>query len=276
MCDDAAIFPPGLAPLADAVPAHLRHEASDYADLVGPLIVGVGVLGELKKLVGDVPAGGLNLTVTVPAPVQIDDVVNALEETPALRLRGLEVAIPDSMSAAEVVPAVDAAVARDHVEGVPVFVEVPRDGRRAELLEHLAGSPYQAKFRTGGIKAELYPDEAELAAAIADTVRLGLPFKATAGLHHAIRNTDPETGFEQHGFLNIALAVDAAQQGADTDRIVEILGMRDGNQVAAELKALPEDRIAAVRRQFMSFGTCSITDPLTELTDLGLIGAGAE
>jgi hypothetical protein len=38
----------------------------------------------------------------------------------------------------------------------------------------------------------------ERLAAIAAVVAAGVSFKPTAGLHHALRNTDPETGFEQH------------------------------------------------------------------------------
>lgn len=38
-CDDAAVFPPGEMPLAQAVPAHLRHVTAAHAPLVGPLVV---------------------------------------------------------------------------------------------------------------------------------------------------------------------------------------------------------------------------------------------
>jgi hypothetical protein len=42
--------------------------------------------------------------------------------------------------------------------------------------------PLRAKFRTGGVTADAYPDEPELAEAIHLTVAHGLAFKATAGL----------------------------------------------------------------------------------------------
>ena len=35
------------------------------------------------------------------------------------------------------------------------------------------------------------------------------------------------------------------------------------------------ERAAAARSAFVSFGTCSVTDPLTELVDLGLIAPGS-
>ena len=38
LVDDAAMFPPGDLPLADAVAAHRAHRTSPYADLVGPFV----------------------------------------------------------------------------------------------------------------------------------------------------------------------------------------------------------------------------------------------
>ena len=101
-------------------------------------------------------------------------------------------------------------------------------------------------------------------------VEAELPFKATAGLHHAVRNTDPATGFEQHGFLNVLAAVDAAQRGAATAQVAALLAERDASAVAARVAGL-RDRAVAVRDAFRSFGPCSIDDPRDELTALGLL-----
>nr|WP_189180100.1 hypothetical protein [Microbispora rosea] len=277
LCDDAAVFPPGLAPLPEAVPAHLRHRACAYGELVGPFVLAAPALGELGPLLGELgpllgPGGGLDLVVTVPGgPEQIAEVARAVEALP-VSLRGLEVVVPAGAAPAEFFAALDHACAdAPRLSGVPVFVEVPRDERRAEIVSRLAESGRRAKFRTGGVKAELYPDETELAAAIKAVVDAGVPFKATAGLHHAIRNTDPETGFEQHGFLNLLLAADAALGGGAESELAAILAERDGAAVAARVAALGEERAAAARSRFLSFGTCSITDPLTDLLNLGLI-----
>ncbi|MFF5262119.1 hypothetical protein ACFY4C_24555 [Actinomadura viridis] len=264
LCDDAAVFPPGSLPLPEAVPAHRRHRSAPYAGMVGPFIVAAPALGDLGALVA--PGDRFDLVVTVPAGPE--HVPAVLEEAAALplALAGIEVAVPAGTSPAELFAALDRAGA-----AVPVFVEVPRDERRPEIIAALPGTPYRAKFRTGGITADLHPDEAELAAAIGAVVAAGVPFKATAGLHHAIRRTEPGTGFEQHGFLNLMLAVDAALGGAPEEELAAILARRDGAAVAAAVAALDGGRIAAVRERFLSFGTCSITDPLNDLIGLGLV-----
>lgn len=276
LCDDAAIFPPGSVPLAEAVPAHRRHTDSGYADLVGPLVLSAAALTQVGPLLEDLPDGSLPVSVTVAGPDALPEVFASLAQLPALQLVALEVALPPQLDAADVVPALDAALAAApvaHAPDVTVFVEVPRDARRAELIAALARSEYRAKFRTGGVTAELHPDPAELADAVQACVAAQLPFKATAGLHHAVRHTDPATGFEQHGFLNILLAVDAALQCAEGAQIEALLAERDSAAVASRIADLDESRAQAARALFVSFGTCSVTDPLTDLTALGLVDA---
>jgi hypothetical protein len=256
LCDDAAVFPPGLAPLPDAIAAHDAYEKAWYADLVGPLVLAAPALDALGDLLRprETP---LPVAVTLPGgPDRLPGVLDAVKTLP-VDLRALEIAVPEGMAPDELLDAVSAANA-------PVYVEIPRDDRRLPLLRALAGTGHRAKFRTGGVRADLYPDETELATAIRAAVDAGVPFKATAGLHHALRNTDPETGFEQHGFLNLLLAA------ADPDRGEALLAERDGSTVAALVRELDP----GARARFTSFGTCSITDPLTELAALGLLPRG--
>lgn len=267
LCDDAAVFPPGLAPLAEAVPAHARHRAAAYGELVGPLVLAAPALAELGPLL---PTGErLGLAVTAPeGPEQVATALATVSTLP-VDVAAFEVAVPQGMGVPEFFAALDRA--RAGAEHITVYVEVPRDERRTEVVAALAARGNRAKFRTGGVRADLYPDEAELASAIAAVVAAGVPFKATAGLHHAIRNTDPETGFEQHGFLNLLLAADAALRGADEATLRAALAERDGPTTAAGVRDLGEAGATSARQAFVSFGTCSITEPLAELVELDLV-----
>jgi hypothetical protein len=271
LLDDAAVFPPGLAPLPDAVAAHRGHEAAWYGELVGPLVIAASALAGLAEVLRVDPAAGgpLRLALTFPGgPAQVAEALEASAALP-VSLEALEIAVPEGLGPGELPAALEVAV--PEATRAEVFVEIPRDARRDPLLAALAGTRYRAKFRTGGVRAELYPDEAELAAAVLAAVGAGVPFKATAGLHHALRNTDPETGFEQHGFLNLLLAVDAAAREARAGTIRDLLAERDGAVVAARVRELGQERTAAAQARFTSFGTCSVTDPLTELAGLGLL-----
>ncbi len=261
LCDDAAVFPPGLAPLPDAVEAYRKRQGAWYADLVGPLVLAADALPLLKPLPGGHP---LPVSVTVPAgPAALRQV---FADAAPVELRSVEVVVPEGMTPTEFADRLEESL----VDGLDVYVEVPRDDRRAAVLEVIAGR-WRAKFRAGGVRADLYPSESELAEALAAAVAAHVPFKATAGLHHALRNTDPATGFEQHGFLNLLLATDALLQGDSTRGARALLAERDGRTVAGLIEDLGDERVRQVRLAFTSFGTCSITDPLAELIDLGLV-----
>ncbi|MCG5120722.1 hypothetical protein MA546_18410 [Streptomyces sp. T7(2022)] len=267
-CDDAAVFPPGELPLAQAVPAHLRHITAAHAPLVGPLVVPQARLPELAELTAGHERQSLDLAVTVPSPEAAGQALASVAALPTARLRVLEVAVPEGVPTAEIVPRLTTALRNaDDRTGVTVYVEVPRDERRPGLIASLADSPFLAKFRTGGVRAGLYPDERELARAVLLAVRAQVPFKATAGLHHAVRNTDPRTGFEQHGHLNLLAATGAALGGAGEGEVVAVLAERDATTVAGLVGALSPE----VRSAFRSFGTCSLAEPVGELAALGLL-----
>jgi hypothetical protein len=222
----------------------------------------------LGALLASAEEGAFAVAVTVPEPSRVPAALTAAAGVPQVRVVAVEVAVPIGVDPAQVVASLDAALAGRPDLGA--YVELPRDDRRPALIAALAGTRYHAKLRTGGVRADLYPDEDELAAAVLACVAAGVAFKATAGLHHAVRNTDPTTGFEQHGFLNLLAAVDAAQRGAGSREVAALLAERDAAAVATRVAAV-DGRAGPVRDAFHSFGTCSIDDPRTELTALGLL-----
>ena len=271
--DDAALFPPGNAPMGEAIPAHRAHRASRRAPYVGPFLVADARLAELRTVPSRDEPGGepLSLAVTVPGGADgVAEAVDAVRSDPALSLAGVEVAAAPG-EAADTAAAVVKALNGDGGEpGADGYVEVARGESAAADTEALAGTGVHAKFRTGGVRAEAHPGEAELAALMAAAIGAGVSFKCTAGLHHAVRHTTAE-GFEQHGFLNVLLATHTLLTGAAAAEAVEVLGNRDGRALAARAAALTPEQAERVRSSFRSFGTCSIVEPLDDLVVLGAL-----
>ena len=263
--DDAALFPPGDAPMAAAVPAH-RELRARLGDLVGPFVVPATRLDELVAELADgdrVPVSLIAAAGTLAAAVA------RVQAEPRLALTAVEVpGVVDGRTATEAVQSLSALPA-----GVAAAVELPRTAARDEVLDVLARTPYRAKLRTGGLHADLFPSADELAGTLAACVDRGVPLKCTAGLHSAVRHRDPATGFEHHGFLNVLLAVDALTAGAPAVVALDRLGEADAGVVVSALRTWPADRAARARAVFTSFGTCSVTEPVDDLVALGLLPA---
>jgi hypothetical protein len=269
LLDDAAVFPPGNLPLAEAVTAHHRHRRSAYAELVGPLVLPAAALGALAPLLEGAPAP-LALSVTLPGePAAVPPVVAAAAALDTVTLAAVETPLAAGAQIGELLGVLDAALP----DGVTGYVEVPRDQRGVAVLDALAGARYRAKFRTGGLVPQAQPSEAELAGMLTGALARGLTFKCTAGLHHAVRHTDGE--LEQHGFLNVLLATEAALRGAPPEELAALLAQRDAAAVAGQVTGLGDERLAAARASFISFGTCSVADPRDDLIRLGLLPATA-
>ena len=132
--------------------------------------------------------------------------------------------------------------------------------------DEVAAADHRLKLRLGNVDHDLVPDSATVAAWIDAALDREIRFKATAGLHRAVRH-DPEGG-GAHGFLNVMAATQALWDGGSVDDATAVLEQRDGAALAAAVTG-PEP--SSARRWFTSFGSCSVTEPLDDLIALGLL-----
>lgn len=259
--DDAAVFPPGKAPLARAVADHLARRGTPLGEYVGPLVLPTDQLAGAAEFADGrdlavsavVPAGGLDACLAVASALPAGTRVTALELKTAAE-------VADDLND-------DLAAAREARSDQTVWIELPANLIDEQALGLLGRHGVGLKFRTGGLTADLFPSPDTLARVIELTTAAGIPFKLTAGLHRAMRYHDDSTGFDHFGFANVAAATAVARAGGSRRSILEQLQSDDAAAIAA---LLADD---SWRRGFVSFGTCSITEPLATLVDLGLVDA---
>lgn len=269
LVDDAAIFPPGDAPLPDAVTAYRERRSEWYADLVGPLVVRDTDLPDV--------APELPVSVVLTGGAGAVAGVASLAAKKGHRLSGLEAAVRDLDDMAgnvrRIIAAVDAARDTGTLEDTSVYVELPQTDPTPDWLaaaDAVAEAEHHLKFRTGGLEAQLFPAAATVAAWIDAALDRETAFKCTAGLHHAIRHRDHETGFEHLGFLNVLLATRVAFDGATVAETAQVLDDHYANDLVAMAR---QSDLAGARRWFASFGSCSVTEPLEDLVGLDLLEA---
>ena len=269
LVDDAAIFPPGNAPLAEAAAAHAAHREEWWADFVNTLVVRDTDLAQVAGTdarLSVVVTGGAG---AVAGPL-------GLARRLGLAVTGVEIALRDlddlAGNARRVVAAVDACRADGVLgEDVLVHVELPRTDVTAAWLaaaDEIAGAELRLKFRTGGTEADAFPSAAEVVTWIVAALDREVPFKCTAGLHQAIRHRDPKTGFEHHGFLNLLVATRHLFDGLTPGEAVTIV---DQSDVPGLITLAFNTEIFGARRWFTSFGSCSVTEPLESLVATGLL-----
>jgi hypothetical protein len=180
---------------------------------------------------------------------------------------------------------------------VRVFLEVPAAGAGADVtrtaLEAIAEAREDhratgvarpgAKVRCGGKTADAYPTPEEVALVVATCREQGIPFKATAGLHHPFRHLDAETGLTQHGFVNVAgAAILGRARGLDEETLATLLADDDpghfelsSDRYRWQGVSVGPDEIDDARRDlFVAYGSCSIEEPVEDLVALGVLPSG--
>lgn len=281
LIDDAALFPPGNLPMARALSEHHDHRTGPYASLLGRFLCPASRLAELRRtLPADTPAGGLQLGIILDSePATLSAVLGKIADDSRLDPVGVEIPIspPDHLAAAahQILHELSALPdelrhGRDGAE-FAVFIELPHEHGWRDALGLIAARGTGAKLRTGGLIAEAFPSEFEVADFVRTCVSEGASFKCTAGLHNAVRHRDPKTGFEHHGFLNIVLATVVAVTDGRIDELVEVLAEQDPNELVAATGRVDQATAELVRRHFSGYGSCSFDDPVDDLIGLGLI-----
>jgi hypothetical protein len=174
--------------------------------------------------------------------------------------------------------------------GVRAWFEIPVTLDNEELVHGLASLGQGAKLRTGGTIPEAIPAPALVTHFIKTCVHLGVPFKATAGLHHPIHSTRHLTYTDDgpiapmHGFVNVFLAAAIAREAF-------ALNVTEPEVMATTMLVLEEedpraftwtDEYASWQRYRVdvatltqvretlatSFGSCSFDEPIAALRAL--------
>ncbi|PKH43794.1 hypothetical protein SAMN05192575_104285 [Nocardioides alpinus] len=259
LVDDAAIFPPGDVPVHDATAAYSARRAEPYAALVGSFVLRDTDLPLVRGF-------GAPLSVVVTGGAgQLAGPLGAAARL-GLEVAGVEIAVRDHDDPVGNVRRIDAAARAADVDA-PVFIEIPGPVTAAWLAaaDEVAARGHRLKLRLGHVDHDLIPDAPTVAAWIDASLDRETPFKATAGLHRAVRHEAEGGG--AHGFLNVLVATQVLWDGGSVADATDALEQRDGASLAAT-------DLPSARRWFTSFGSCSVTEPLDDLTALGLLSAG--
>ena len=282
--DYAGLFPPAGLGMSAAVKNYLRYRAGPEAWALGRFIVPATRLAEFEEAAGDrssQPAGGppwrLSALVGPDLAADLNQIAGFQRRhsgtAPDMTVDTIE-AKADAVSAIE-----------ETLRSVPgrlqVYFELPIEGDPTDLLATVARVGARAKVRTGGVTPQAFPSTVSLARFVHACVRAKVPFKATAGLHHALRaeyrltyEEDSDTGV-MFGFLNLFLATALVRNGmaeADACEILEESSPAafqvDDRAISWRDQRLDRDALGRARESMISFGSCSFTEPIDELQSL--------
>ncbi|GGP16882.1 hypothetical protein LDL08_41220 [Nonomuraea glycinis] len=247
LVDDAGLFPPTSLHMSEALGRHERDQERGTRMLTHRFLCPTSRLDALRR--------------ESFRPRRIGLIVDTEEIPPFddLPVDFVEVRLNDDLSLDR--------TARELRETLPpdvrLFVEVlPR--------KHFSDVPkgVELKVRCGGAEAHDFPQAEQLAGFIRFCADNDIPFKATAGLHRAVRHFDPTLGVDRHGFLNLLLAVCEAVEHRDP---APVLRSTDVGHLVRMARAVPEETAERARHLLVSYGSCSTVTPIEDMLALGLI-----
>jgi hypothetical protein len=279
--DYAGLFPPATLQMADAVRNYAVYADSADRWALGRFVLPVARLDEFEDVAGDLvelpPERPWPLSAVFGAEIEDDAAsVAAFNERLATRF------VIDAIEARAAEPNDIRRIADAVPRRTRRFAELPTGADLDASLRVAQQTGTLAKLRTGGVIAGAFPSASDVITFLEACHRAGVPFKATAGLHHPVRGSYRLT-YESEapssvmfGYLNIFLAAAVIHGGgsaADAETVVtadehQRLRINDAGIRWAGVSISTSD-IATARAEFItSFGSCSFREPIDELAKL--------
>jgi hypothetical protein len=272
--DYAGLFPPAGLDMEKTVRNYAAYRRGPDRWALGRLVVPVARLDEFERAAGPLLEPGEPWHLSVLGGTDLAADLRAVEAFHDRHLRDASIESLEikTFSVAEVRKAATVVAGR-----LETFYEIPIAQDPRELLDAVHDVHGHAKVRTGGTTKGAAPSPEELARFLA-LAKGRAAFKATAGLHHAVRSVRPLTydaGCDtdvMHGFLNVSRAACEALLGGDPARLRATLEDQDASHYGPEgwTAIDPADARRTRSEFFLSFGSCSFEEPIAELKELGL------
>ena len=286
--DYAGLFPPAKLDMSSAVRAYAEYQDSGDKDLLGRFVVPVERLEEFAAVAGALlPRDGEPWRLSVIGGDDPERTRTAVEHFNASHdlhsSAGHAVCDTVEMPVSSHDDIRNAVMAFD--DNFSLFLEVSPASEPGYLIGAIADTSASAKLRTGGVVESAIPSPDQVFAFIELCVEYGVPFKATAGLHHAIRGRYPLT-YERDsptammfGYLNIFFAAAFCAAGSSPGAVLGALEETDPSQFRSDDvgvwwqdHVVIHEQLSVVRQAVAtSFGSCSFSEPVDEARNLHLI-----
>ncbi|MCW5758112.1 MAG: hypothetical protein KIT54_12820 [Phycisphaeraceae bacterium] len=301
LIDYAGLFPPASLGMGSATENYARYLRSTHAPMLGRFICPAARLGELSKtaamlmpgtyatsgyreMAGDGEPWRISAIVPHPNQTPLEDSlehIRAFNHHHEAEDAGLAVvdAIETPVKDVNEIDALLDAVPEQLAIAVEVPVLTAPGGDVRGYIAALAGTGAAAKIRCGGVTLEAFPSARKIIDFIVACRTAGVPFKATAGLHHALPGQyrltyedNPPMGPMQ-GFVNVfAAAMLIGARAIDADKAEALLHdasprnfILTDDTLGWQGHTVPLATVAEQRSRFaLSYGSCSFEEPVEE------------
>lgn len=288
LVDYAGLFPPSALAMADAVRHFARYRGGEAGWMLGRFICSVSqfdafIAAAEPLLPRDAGALPWRLSAVGTGDHAADaDAIARMNECHRWSIEECSAvvdAIETRVESPEEVLRVHEAFPAD----LTVYVELPAGVDPVPFMQRIANTGRRAKIRTGGVVPEAFPTAEQVFAFLDASIASHVPFKATAGLHHALHGSYPLTDQPQStvvpmfGFLNIFLAAALRAAEGSQEQVLTLLQESDPSSITFSDEAvawrshvLHRTHLARVREEIaVAFGSCSFTEPVSEVRALG-------